>query len=324
MPSPSTSLASLRPELAGSLEEFDTVSDRMGFIGQMVLRVKEVEKQAGKFGRIPIEQLLQERDTKRAPGAGYARGNFTFTDESWVTEEHGAEEPVDDREEAMFATFFDAEVIAAKRAMDAVLRNAEIRTAAKVFDSTVWTGGLTTAATNEWDDLTNATPLDDVQAAMQSVWDTSGLWPNALIINRKVFRNVRRTDQVIDLMKAQNFQDVRPSQITAMNLALVFDIAQVIVAGSPRNVANSGQSVSISPIWSDEFAMVAKIAETDDHREPVIGRIFHWGEDGSTVGGAVESYREEQTRSDIIRVRHDVDEKIIYPESGHLLSNITT
>jgi hypothetical protein len=35
-------------------------------------------------------------------------------------------------------------------------------------------------------------------------------------------------------------------------------------------------------------------------------------------------YRDEVVRADIVRVRHDVDEKILYPEVGQLLKNITT
>jgi hypothetical protein len=70
--------------------------------------------------------------------------------------------------------------------------------------------------------------------------------------------------------------------------------------------------------------MVAKIATSVDMREPCIGRTFHWTQDGSSIGGTVESYREEAIRGDVIRVRHDVDEVILYPEAGHLLSNVTT
>ena len=69
--------------------------------------------------------------------------------------------------------------------------------------------------------------------------------------------------------------------------------------------------------------MVARVAETQDHREPCIGRTFHWGEDGSTIGGTVETYRDENIRSDIVRNRLDVDEKRLVIESGHLLTNIT-
>jgi hypothetical protein len=59
-------------------------------------------------------------------------------------------------------------------------------------------------------------------------------------------------------------------------------------------------------------------------REPCIGRTFHWSEDGSQVGGAVEEYYSDEVRADIIRVRHDTDEVIMYPQAGHLLSNITS
>jgi hypothetical protein len=65
------------------------------------------------------------------------------------------------------------------------------------------------------------------------------------------------------------------------------------------------------------------VATSGDIREPCIGRTFHWAQDGSSIGGTVEQYREEQTRSNVIRVRHDVDELIILPAAGHLLANIT-
>jgi len=325
MPSPSTSLATLRPDLAGSLMEFDLAMDRQGFIGHRVLPVFNVQKASGTFGKIPIEQLLKARDTKRAPGAGYSRGQFTFTTDTYATEEHGAEEPVDDNEARMYAEYFDAELVAAQRALDAVLRNAEQRIAAAIFDSSRWTGAsLTTAVTNEWDDSANATPIDDVEAAVQKVWDNSGIWPNALIVNRKVFRNLRNCDQIIDRVKYSGFVDTRAGNITAEVLAQVFDLDFILVAGSAKDSAKEGQSTSIAPIWSDEYAMVCRIATTQDIREPCLGRTFHWAEDGSQVDGRVESYRDESVRSDIIRVRHQVDEKILYVEAGHLLSNITT
>jgi hypothetical protein len=107
-------------------------------------------------------------------------------------------------------------------------------------------------------------------------------------------------------------------------LARVFDLEYVIVAGTSRNSAKEGQTATPVQIWSSEYAMVAKIATSADMREPCIGRTFHWAQDGSSIGGTVESYREEAIRGDVIRVRHDVDEVILYPEAGHLLSNVTT
>ncbi len=325
MPSPSSSLSTLRPDLA-TFEEFDLEMDRRGFIAQRVAPVIDVASQAGVFGKIPVEQLLQTRTTNRAPGAGYARGNYTFTSASYTCEEHGAEEPIDDREAKMYANYFNAEQIATMRAYDAVLRNAEIRMAAAIFNASTWTGvTLTTAVGTEWDTIATATPITDVDAAVKKVWAVSGMWPNALIVTKHVFKNLRRCAQVIDALESSGAGvGAWQGAINEAQLASVFDLDYVIVAGGAKNTAKEGQSVSFDKIWDDEYAMVCRVATTSDPKEPCIARTFHWAEDGSSIGGTVETYREESKRSDIVRVRHDVDEIVMYTEMGHLLSNITT
>lgn len=325
MPSPTSSLATQRPDLATFLE-FDLESEKAGYIATQVFPVIDVQSQAGNFGKIPLEQLLQQRDTKRAPGGGYARGGWTFEAATYATEEHGAEEPVDDREAKMYAEYFVAEQISTMRAFSSVLRNAEQRVADAVFNATTWNGAsLTTAITHEWDDATNCVPLTDVEAAVQKIYDNSGLWANALVINRKVFRNLRNSAQVIDRIESNGAGSAtKASDITTQMLAAAFDLDYIIVAGTSRNGAKEGQAASPTQIWSGEYAMVCRVSTSPDMRDPCIGRTFHWAQDGSSIGGTVESYRDETKRSDIIRVRHDVDELVLYPQAGHLLSNITT
>lgn len=324
MPSPSTSLATLRPDLAGSFMEFDLAMDREGFIASRVAPVIEVAKQSGKYGKIPVEQLLRQRDTLRAPGSGYSRSNFTFTTASFSCDEHGAEEPVDDREARMYRDYFDAELVVSQRARDAVLRNAEIRMADLIFNTTTWTGSsLTTALSTKWSDATNATPVDDVNAAKNKVYDGAGMWPNAIVMHRKALLELRETDQVRDRIAASGAGSPnRAGQITLQQIAEVFDLDIVLVAGSSKNTADEGQSASFSTIWDSSKVQVCRIATGRDIREPCIARTFHWAEDGSDIGGQVESYRDETVRGDIIRVRHDVDEKVTYKELGHLLTSV--
>jgi hypothetical protein len=324
MGSPSSSLATLRPDLGGSLEEFDLEMDRRGFIAVRCMPVIDSAKKSGTFGVIPVEQLLQTRSTRRTPGAGYSRGSWTFAETSYACEEHGAEEPVDDSEAEMYREFFDAEVISAARAQDIVLRNAEIRAAALLFNATTFASQLTTL-TNEWDDATNATPIADINAAVKAIWDRCGLWANALIINRHVFRNLRICDEIKDAVASSGAGDRSlQTDITAAKLGEVLDLPHILVAGSAKNTGAEGQAASIAPLWSDEYAMVARVAETNDIREPCIARTIHWSADGSQIGGTVETYRDETVRSDIVRNRHDVDELTIHTESAQLLDNVTT
>ena len=70
--------------------------------------------------------------------------------------------------------------------------------------------------------------------------------------------------------------------------------------------------------------MICKTPDSNDIQEPCVGRTFHWSADGSSMGGTVETYRDETKRSNIVRVRQDTDEKVLYAATGHLLSNITT
>jgi hypothetical protein len=319
MPQPSSALSSQRPDLSASFEAFDLMAEKANYIATRVAPVLNVAKQAGNFGKIPIGQLLQNRDTARAPGSGYSRGNFTFTPATYSCDEHGAEEPVDDREAAMYSDYFDAERIAAARAYNAVLTNAEKRMAALLFNTTTWTGAsLYLDVTTVWATVASAVPLTDVETAVQAVYANSGLWPNALIISRKVFRDLRNTAQIIDRVKYNSEMSVRAGNIGVDALSQAFDL-QVIVAGSTKNTANEGQTAALAPVWSNGYAMVARVATTNDPKEPCVARTFHWSEDGSQVDGRFESYRDESIRGDVIRCRHDVDEIVMYTQAAFLL-----
>lgn len=326
MATSSSALSTLRPDLAGTLMEYDLAMEDNGFIATRVAPVVDVGTTAGTFGRVPIEQLLRRADTNRAPGGGYNRGDFKLEPDTYATQEHGWEEVLDDKKRKMYANFFKAEVIHTRRAFDAVLREMEIRVASLVFNATTWTGAdLTTAVTNEWDDAAAATPVTDVELAVRKVWAKSGVWPNSLVINRHVFRNLRMCQQVKDLIAASGAgSGITPDKINAQMLATVFNLQQVIVAGAAKNTANEEQTAAIANVWSDEYAMVCHIDNSDDFERPSLARTFHWSEDGSQIGGTVETYRDESVRADVYRVRNDTHEKVIYKELGHLLSNITT
>ena len=320
MPSPSAALTTLRPDLAGSFQQFDLDMDAKGFIGLRVLPSIDVAKPSGTFGKITIASLLANRDTLRAPGSGYARQRYEFTKDSYATDEHGAEDPVDDKEAEMYGDYLQAEQFAATRARDVVMRNFEVRAAALIQATGTFT---TTAVGTEWSTVATATPISDVEARVVAIWNATGLKPNAMVMNWNVFRNLRNCAQIIDRIKYSGRHDPNPSKITEQVLADVFDIEQIIVAGSKKNSANEGQSATLADIWDDEYCWIGRVATNNDIKDPCVGRTFHYSADGSKIGGVVETYRDEPVRSDIVRCRMDTDEKVLYAACGQLLSNIT-
>jgi hypothetical protein len=325
MATPTTAPPTLRPDLAEFME-FDLENERRGYVALQVLPPVEVSLQADNPGRVPLETLLQEADTARNDRGTYNRVTTKFETFAYATKENGIEVPIDDREKNRYRHLLQVEQISNAKAWGIVSRNHEIRVAGLVFNPTTFNGAsLTTAITHEWDDATNCVPITDVEAAVKKVYDNSGLDANALVINKQVFRNLRNSNQIRDRIEASGAGfAARAQDITIEMLKAVFDLDYIIVAGASRNTANEAKAATPTRIWSGEYAMVCRIAESADMREPCLGRTFHWSEDGSLIGGTVEEYEETQSRSRIIRVRHDTDEVIMYPQAGHLLSNITT
>lgn len=313
MASPTTATTTSLGDLAGSFMEFDLEARARGFIGLEVCPPIEVPSAGGTFPKIPIEQLLQNPDTKRGAGSGYNKREFTYGTDTFTTDEQGLEVEVDRRHAATLANAFEEQRVAASLAFDGILRGAEKRTAALIFNATTWTGSvLFTDVSTEWSAI-GSTPRADVKAAMARVWANSGLVANALIINDQVFQGL--IDNTI-LVNAD-------TPITPVTLAQFLGIERVLIAPAVKASNIEGQSIGISSIWSNEYAMVCRVATTPNREEPCIGRTLHWDKDGGAIGGTIEVYRDEEKRADVVRVRHQVVEKVVLTEAGHLLGNIT-
>lgn len=322
MPSPSVAIAQLRRDLA-SVVEFDLMRNMAGFIGYRVLPIFNVALQADKFGRIPREQLGKLADVTRTSKGGYNRINFTFEDDNYSTKEYGLEAVVDRRNSRIYADVLESELATTQLVMHTVLAQAEKRVADAIFNPTTFSG-QTTNVSIEWSTPATAVPITNVKAASQLVRDRTGRYANALIINRKVMRNLQECAQIHERIHATGAGDkIKPTDITPSMIAQCMDLEEVIVADSSYDTTQEGQSTTFGDIWDDEYAMVACVARTNMVEEACLGRTFHWTGDGSQSSGLVETYYSEEVRGDVVRVRHEVHEKLIYTEAGQLLTNIT-
>ena len=101
------------------------------------------------------------------------------------------------------------------------------------------------------------------------------------------------------------------------NLAAIFGLSNMIVGGQVEDSADEGQDFTASDIWGDDYAMVFKRAG-GRMSSPGLGRQPEWTGVENGLGRVVE-YREEQTESDIFRVRDFSIEKIFDKYFGHLM-----
>lgn len=322
MPVPSTTLSTLQTQLEPFLE-FALAQAADQFIASQVFPVTRVAKASGVLGVIPLEEMLRNHATGlRAPGTGYGRSSATFTSTSYTCAEYGFEELVDDAQAALYSDYIKAGELAMMRAAYELMSAYEARVASLVFNTSTYTGALDTAVANGQWTSSSSTPITDVETAVQAFYSQSGLWPNTLIMNRQVYRQLRLNPQVVAAINGAGAGDRAASRdVTLEQLQAVFDIPKILVAGGSKNTAGHAAAASISQIWG-KHVMVCRTASSEDMSEPCIGRSFHWTEDGGPHSGLLEIYRQEDVRSDVVRVRHWSAEKLLYTEMGHLIPNV--
>lgn len=317
MPRPTSSTTLQRADLGALAYEYLIDAPSRGFIAPMIMPFFDVQDQSADYPVIPIESLIKVIDTRRTAGGNYNRGDWKFETGTYSCEEHGWEEPVDDVEAALYARYFDAEVISTEIATDHILRSYEARMQALVqasADSNVGT---------EWSTSATATPHADVKTGKQAMRAASGLTPNAAACSLKVFENILSTAELRDKL-----QYTRPIELESMEaqrriVAQYFGLDDIFVGGAMRDTAKKGQSFSLTDMWDDEYFSLLRVSGGGQRlREPVYGRTFLWTED-SPQEVVVETYREEDIRSTVVRARQNIDEAVIFANALYTLGNIT-
>lgn len=308
-----------RPELGQLAHAYALSASQRGFIGTQVFPIFDVALQASVYPVIPAEAFLALFDTERASRSAYGRSDFEFDDGEYFCRENGWEEAIDDSERNLYRSFFDAEIVATERAVDIILRKQEKRIADKCTDTAKLPNG---AATKKWDSFADASPRSDVRAKVKVMRDAIGLEPNCLALSWQTFQDVLLTAELKDYLKYTTPYLIDTFEGQKKVLAQYFGVPMIHVGNAVYNTAKKGKSLATADIWPADKACLCVLPTSGNNlKEPCLGRTFLWTED-SPENLVTESYREEQTRSDVIRVRQNTDEAYVFAAAGYVLTGL--
>jgi hypothetical protein len=328
MPAPKLNTVVRRPDLGGAIIEMMEASGDAGYIGSALLPSTRVNENAGVYPVIPKEALMKNVNPARAPKAAYVRTSYEYERGTYMTYEYGVEEVVDDVERALFDQEASgmADMLAAKRAADFLMRAKEKRVADMLFSATTVSrlntaysdGSHTPTITNEWDDFANAVPITDVKTALPIFRKGCGMLPDALVVSWTVYNNLTQCAQIKNQL-LYTFPGLDISNLTTDQIARVLGVPRLIVGGGLQDTNGFGLDASVSDIWSDEYAALVRIG---DLSRGGLGRTFVWTRDSGDL--TVEQYREESVRGDVYRVRQYVGENLFasYNTSGSIVSDV--
>lgn len=310
----------LRPDLAVLVHETMSDAPANGFIASQVAPYYPVGSQSADFPVLPMKALFANEKVDRAPGAAYQRSGGKFEAGHYSARERGHEHPLDDRFRAMYTSVFDMEAAGIDICTMIIKRQFEKDVATKVQTSGNFYSG---AASVKWNIPATADPKTDVATGRETM-RKRGVMPNTLIISWPTFENLKKCAKVIDAVNTI-FPDTKKTGTIGLNHLEAYLEIRILVGGAMIDSANRAKSANLTDIWSDTVATLAYVAPAGSEiYEPSIARTFLWNE-GSDQEFIVEDYREEGTRSDILRVRHDIDVRLLksYDDNGDVLSNIS-
>lgn len=324
-----------RPDLAAIVWLSNPYLDNP--IASRVLRELTVETRHPVLGLYSREAILglagfdPENDDNAgevAPGTTYPRTRTQTNDVAGDIRKYGIEFPITLEESIDTRNTFQLETGKARMAWGHLQRLRELRVAHLTLqNTTTFTGDLFDDNSGSPWSTSSTDIIGQVEDAIKEVKKRTGMKPNSLIVSDVTMGRMLRNDDLKDYFPGapritrEMLQD---------HMSNVFGLDQILVGSGIYNSADMGQTFSGADIWSDKYAMVARLARTDMPDEPCLGRTLRLraalsaqdrniGMIDTREGVEIMDYYETQTDKKVIRAREWVDELFLDTGFAHLL-----
>jgi hypothetical protein len=289
------------------------------FIGDQILPVKGEDVKRGIYMKAKLAngELMNGDAKPRANGAAYDRINRVYDVDQYDALEYGLEAVIDDAYEAEVERFMNLEATEAMLLERSLRISYEARVAAAVFNASTFTATAAAVAYTEANLATINLPADVAAAKLRLL--KKGIVPNSIIMSANVFNRIQRStlmqNQIFGVVPKSAGQFTLPGED---DVARALGVEKLYVAKAAKNSNGKGQTFAGSFIWSDTYISVAQIAG-GEYQAGGIGRTIQWSKD-TTGLFTPETYRSDERRSNILRVRQHVAEKIVDETAAELIT----
>jgi len=289
------------------------------FIADKVFPPYEVDLRAGQYVKFEIGpgQLLSDQSAERSATGTYGRIRRTTVQDTYLTVDRGLEELIDDDERRDNERFFDQEVTAARLTARNVRLGHERRVAAQLINASNFTA--TAAAVNYTEALIATVDFPrDLMDAVDRL-NAVGAQANTIVMSQAVLNRIKRSTRFQNWIKGLNA--AATSYVTdgmiVRSFAEDYGITNLLVGKLSYDSSKTQKTISMSPVWANTHIWIGDVKDGDPQNGGA-GRTLTWTDVGGLL--AVESYRDDARRSDVVRVRNNTAEKVIDGTCGQLIT----
>lgn len=293
------------------------------FVADQVAPLIPSAKQSNKIPSYNMGDLYRDEMQLRAPGTESAGGGYRVSNQTFFCDVYASHIDVDDQTyaaaDAPFELYSDAVRVLTQR--ERIKR--EVRFAADLFTTSLWTGGTSadpTAASLSaaWDDPASS-PIEDIAEQANSILVSTGYLPNTLVVNNLGWTALKNHPDIVDRVKHTS-GDVVSEDIVARLLG----VERLLVCRAVRNTAAEGVTTSMSAI-AGNHALLVYVAPSPGMWSPSGAYTFVWsGYPGSSDGRLIKRFRLEALSSERIEIESAFDQKLIDGEFGVLIQSVAS
>lgn len=295
------------------------------YIADKVFPVVPVDKKSNKFFVYNKNDWFRDEAQRRADatesaGSGYSLSTDTYSADVWAFHKDVGDQTVANADTPLNPLREAAEFVTNR-----LLLRREIQFVSDYLTTGVWgtdaTGVASSPSTNQfikWSDYSNSDPLEDVEAAKETILSTTGMEANTLVLGYQVFRKLKNHPDLVDRIKYTT-RDV----ITEDVMASLFGVNRVLVAKAVKATNKEGQTGAYS-FAVGKTALLCHVAPNPGLLTPSAGYIMAWtgvsGGLGATIG--TSQFRMESIKATRVEAEVAFDNKVIAADLGYFMSDV--
>ena len=274
-------------------------------VGSVLFPSIPVMKQSDKYYVFGNENWLPQSDL-RAPAAvageipGLARSI-----ESYYAEEHALQIRVTDEERANADSPIRPDMDATEVVVDRVMlvKERAIQQMVTNDGNYATNHSINLADTSTQWSVSTTNPFADIETGIAQIHSSIFMEPNVMILPYQVLSSLKHNAVFIERTKY-----TRPDTMARQLIGSLSGISNIQVPGVGYNSAKPGLSESLGYIWPN-ICLLAYVNPRPGHRQSSFGYEFTWRNNNLTH--MVDRWRDEPTKSDIIRYSTAYDLKFI-------------